>query len=91
MNLSPTDRAAVLEMVAANISREIILGAGGTMTEMVLLPLGVASKMLSLDVRTIKTRLPWVEITPAKGLIKLSTVQAYIEARTRQPKERGLA
>ena len=90
MNLSPTDRKAVLEMAAASLCREIVLGGGKTMAELIMLPISVAEKMLGLDARTIKKRMEWVELTPSKSAVKLSTVQAYLAAATRQPsKERS--
>ena len=39
MNLSPQDRKEVLEMVARNIARELILGGGAAMCDLVLLPI----------------------------------------------------
>lgn len=88
MNLSPSDRKTVLAMVAETISREIILGGGAALTEMVLLPMGVAEKALSMNARTIKQRIPWVDIAPNRSAVKLSDVQAFIAARTREPMKR---
>lgn len=90
MKLGPKDQAKVLEMVAIQISREIILGCGGQMADLVLLPLAVAEKMLGLDSRTIRARIPVVEVGPKKLRVKLADVQEFIEARTRRP-ERGAA
>ena len=80
-------------MVARNISREIILGGGKAIAELVLLPMGVVEKMLSMDARTIKARMPWVDIAPNRSAVKLSDVQAFIADRTRQPitRERRVA
>jgi len=83
MNLSPTDRKQVLEMVAQNIAREMILGGGAAMGELVLLPISVAEKMLSMDARTIKARMPWVELSATRTAVKLGDVQAFIAAKTR--------
>ena len=47
MNLSPTDRKQVLEMVAQNIAREMILGGGAAMGELVLLPISVLTLQLA--------------------------------------------
>jgi len=92
MNLSPSEKKAVLELVAQNISRELILGGGAAMADLVMLPITVVEKMLSLDARTIKKRMEWVELTPSKSAVKLSTVQAYIASQTREPvKERSAA
>jgi hypothetical protein len=90
MKLGPKDHATILEMVATQISREIILGCGGQMADLVLLPLAVAEKMMGLDSRTIRARIPVVEVGPKKLRVKLSDVQDFIDARTRQP-ERGAA
>jgi hypothetical protein len=83
MNLSPQDRKEVLEMVARNIARELILGGGAAMGDLVLLPISVAEKMLSMDGRTIKARMPWVELAANRSAVRLSDVQAYIAAKTR--------
>jgi len=83
MNLSPTDRKEVLEMVARNIARELILGGGAAMGDLVLLPISVAEKMLSMNARTIKARMPWVELACNRSAVRLSDVQAYIAAKTR--------
>jgi hypothetical protein len=83
MNLSPQDRKEVLEMVARNIARELILGGGAAMGDLVLLPISVAEKMLSMDGRTIKARIPWVELAANRSAVRLSDVQAYIAAKTR--------
>lgn len=88
MKLSPQDHKDVLAMVAQNISREIILGGGAAMAELVLLPMGVVEKMLSMDARTIKARMPWVDIAPNRSAVKLSDVQAFIAARTQEPLKR---
>jgi hypothetical protein len=83
MNLSPQDRKEVLEMVAHNIARELILGGGAAIGDLVLLPISVAEKMLSMDGRTIKARMPWVELAANRSAVRLSDVQAYIAAKTR--------
>jgi len=82
-NFSPSDRKAVLEMIAANIAREVVLQAGETLAELVLMPMSVAEKMLSMDARTIKKCMPWVEVTPSKSSVKLSDVKAFVESRSR--------
>lgn len=91
MTLSPSDRKEVLAQVAANIAREIILGGGEALSALVLLPMSVAEKMLSLDARTIKARMPWVDVAPNRSAVKLSDVQSFIAARTREPKTEGRA
>jgi hypothetical protein len=89
MNLSPQDRQDVLEMVATKIAREVLLGGGQTMAELVLLPMTVVQKMLSLDAHTIKTRMAWVEIASNRTAVRLSEVKAYLEASSREPREPG--
>lgn len=91
MNLSPQDRKDVLDMVAVKLAREIILGGGAAMAELVLLPMSVAEKMLSMDARTIKARIAWVEVSSTRSAVKLSDVQAFIEDRTREPRKGGRA
>ena len=92
MNLSPQDKAKVLEMVAASIAQELVLGAGGEMMDLVLIPLGVAEKLMGLDARTIKARIPVVVISPTKCRVKLSDVRNFIAAKTKKPKpERNVA
>jgi len=88
MTLSPQDRKAVLEMVAEKISREIILGGGLVLTDMVLLPMSVAEKALSMDARTIKARMPWVEIAANRSAVRLSDVQAFIAANLKNVERR---
>jgi hypothetical protein len=91
MNLSPQDRQEVLEMVARNIARDVLLGAGQTMAELVLVPMSVVQKMLSLDAQTIKTRMAWVEIASNRSAVRLSEVKAYLEASSREPRKKGRA
>jgi hypothetical protein len=83
-NFSPEDRKAVLEMIAANIAREVVLQGGHDLAELVLLPMSVAEKMLSMDARTIKKYMEWVEITPSKSAVKLSVVKAFVEKKTKE-------
>jgi hypothetical protein len=82
-NFSPEDRKAVLEMIAANIAREVVLQCGSDLADLVQMPMSVAEKILSMDARTIKKRMAWVEVTPSKSAVKLSEMKAFAEKNTR--------
>lgn len=84
---SPTERRELLEMRAALMHREIFSTAEA-IEELRLIPMGVAENLLSLDARTIKARMPWVEVAPNRSAVKLSDLKAFISSRTRLPVKR---
>jgi len=89
MNLSPTQKAAVVETVARMIVAELREEVGGSFANLYCIELAVAEKMTGLNRKTLRGRMPVVEMSDGKHAVKLRDLQSFLDKKTIQPAVAG--
>lgn len=86
MDLSPTERRMVLEMIAARIVDELRAQVGGDFAEMIVLPISAVSQVVGLSATRLKDKLPVTECASGKHGVTIAHIRTYVRKRTRYPK-----
>ena len=85
MQLSPEQKHKIIQEAARLIVDDIKEDASCDLTELYLIPIGIAARMLGIQTRTLEQLLPVVKITEKNRGIKMSDLAEFEERRTVYP------
>lgn len=86
MQLSPEQKHRIIQEAARLIVEDIKEDSGCDLSELYLVPIGIAARMLGIQTRTLEQLLPVVKITDKNRGIKMSDLAEFVERRTVYPR-----
>lgn len=84
MDLSPRDRAQLIER-AAELLVESIRQEVGDLTELMVLPLSTAATLVGVSPRSLSRMLPVVHTVAGKHGVQVSAIRQHLAAKTNNP------
>jgi hypothetical protein len=88
MQLSPEQKHRIIQEAARLIVDEIKEDSSCDLTELYIIPITIAARMLGIQARTLEALLPVVKITERNRGIKMSDLAEFVETRTVYPQSK---